>query len=336
MRLKIRIKLLALLSLFAVLPLLFSCSAIPGYNEPEDQHIVSALGFDEGDGGLLVSVRTVSEDGKSTKVYTGVGDSVEYALAHLEGGDSKRLETGHCAVIVIGDSISGSRLSEIIEHCRRNDSITISARFASAHSARELLSCDSADGYSLLGSLREGGDGNGLGKGSRFYEIEGVRVSESKIKVYHMPYFSVSEGEYSLSGLKVFRGDHGVVLLDRRESIFYLMLRGELDEGVADVEHNGGMTSIRLSGCRTEFDFEESEGALRIHVSCRLVTEGDALTVAASEAEKGFARGAEEFGETMWERYGDIFGMGNRYSGTFEKVIITVSCKLQGGDALGR
>ena len=294
---KIKLLLICVLSSF-----LCSCS-LTGYSEPEDRYIVSAIGFDYADGVIETSVQIV--DGEEFTVRSGRGESVRQAMGHIEGADSKQLEISRCALIVIGDSVGKDEISDIFEYCRQNGDITVGVKVASAYNARDMLSF--ADGYELLGAIRDNKDGVGFTKGSRFYEIEEIRESADG-QVYHLPYFETDGEIYTVSGLKIYKADSGIVRLDRSESVYYMMIKGELSGGVADF----GGESIYIEGCKTKL----SEGRLVCTLSVR--DYGD-----KKEVEGALSIAAQSLLSELTERYGDIFEFGEKK--------ISVECKLSEG-----
>jgi hypothetical protein len=285
---------------------LSSCSFIPGYTEPEDQYIISALGFDQEGGELVVSAQTSSEEGEVLDVYRGRGESVEYAMAHLEGTDARRIELGHCAMILIGESISPERLAEILDYCRRNDDVTVSAGVGAAHNAFELLSHSRASGYSLIRAMRQGEDGSGVSVGSRFYAIEDVRASEKRAGVFSLPYFVLGENTWSLWGLRLFRNCEALTLLDRGESAIYTMLCGRFGGGTADVTVNGVGYSALFRSCKRRVKLDGDTIVITCDVlldrETRPRVDEESLMSAMSQEAEGLCR-------QLMERYGDVFGI---------------------------
>ena len=271
---------------------LSSCT-VTGYSEPEDRYIVSAMGFDRVDGAIEVSVQIVGE-GEYPFVRYGRGESVGGAVGHIEGADAKQLEISHCALIVLGDGLSAEDRSEIFDYCRKSKDITVGVKMAAAHNASELM--ETADGYLLLGAIRDGSDGLGFTGGCRFYEIEEKRMEGG---VYHLPYFSVDGDTYSVSGLRLYRGDVGLVSLDRSESAYYMMIRGELSGGALDVEIDGKQTSLYVIKSKTERS--EKEGDLYLTVTLDVKGEDDGAASAIKSS-------AERLCGQLTDRYGSLFG----------------------------
>lgn len=302
-----------MLAVALTLPFLFSCSSISGYSEPEDRYIVSAMGFDVVDGALAVSVQIMDKD--STRVCRGLGESVWQAMAHIEGADARQLEISHCALILIGDTLGAGEISEVLDYCRKNNDITVGVKVASARDTHALLSLG-YDGYELLGAIRDGYDGVGFTGGSRFYEIEEIRSSQS-VPVYHLPYFfTVGEG-YTVSGLKLFKGDSPILRLDSSESAYYMMIKGELVGGSLDYEMDGREESLFVRRCRTEYRRDGDKA----YVSCKIYAVGNEVEKASAACSERAQRLCRE----LVERYGDIFGLSGE---------IVVECEIvkEGGE----
>lgn len=294
----------AALAIFGIF--LVSCSFIPGYTEPEDQYMISALGFDEEGDELVVSAQTSSEEGKVLAVYRGRGDSIEYAMAHLEGTDAKRIELGHCGAVVIGESVSAERLREILDYCRRNDDVTVSAGLGTAHNAFELLSREDASGYAIMRAMRKGEDGNGISEGGRLYSALDVLFSGKRGGVFALPYFALDEEAWSLWGLRLFRNCERLTLLDRSESVIYTMVSGSFGSGMADVVVDSVRYSALFRSCKRKVCLDGDV----ISVRCKLLLDSEirppidekTLTRAMSES-------AGELCRQLMERYGDVFGI---------------------------
>lgn len=288
---------------------LVSCSSVYDYSEPEDRYIVSAMGFDSENEVLTVSARIVTEDESQVTVFSGSGESVEYAMSHIKGADAKQLELSHLAVIVVGSGVDADELSEIFDHCRSNADITVGVRIASAHSARELLSLEGADGYTLTGALRDGQYGSGFSGGSRFYEVEEHRLSEPQRKICHLPYFSANGSGYFLDGLKIYDANGAIVRLDRTESAYYMMLRNEFDGGVLDFEYGGEDHSTFVISCKTLCGYEDG----RVNITCELDLKNGLLPdVNTEEIMKACSDKAESLCRELFSRYGDVMSIEKR------------------------
>ena len=145
---------------------LSSCSLIPGYVEPEDQSVVAAMGFDADGDGVTVSVQLAEG-----RVLTGRGGSVEDAISSLVAGETRTLEVTHLAVIALGKGIDVEWLEKIMDYCKRNEDVSVSAQLVSCTDAEALLSLDGARGYELSGAIGSGRENASVGAECRLYQV---------------------------------------------------------------------------------------------------------------------------------------------------------------------
>ena len=293
------------ISLVAVILAAFlcSCSMIPGYIEPEEQYILSALGFDLiGDGIVEVSASlAVGERGELCAF--GRGESVEEAISSLTAGLKLGIESSHCGVIVLGAGIEGEWLRSILGYCRRNEELAISAALVSASSARELLSIEDVSGFELTGSVSKSRENAAFGAENRFYQVEGARGSEENL--FALPHFEVSGGKYELYGVRIYKNDRAAVLLGRVESAYYMMIRGLFTGGIFAVDAPGLSGSVGVSDCKTSYDFS-TEG--EILISCRIALDSELADESyADEICKAAKAGMERIYAELSSRYGDLF-----------------------------
>ena len=284
----------ALILLFASVFLL-SCSMIRGYSEPEDQLVVSLMGFDIEDGDVRVSL-AIAADGErgGERRVSGIGKTVEDALSTIAAAESKTLDGAHLAVIVLGRGVDNEKLLEIARFCKENVDISVAVRLVSATDAKGLI--EGFSGYGLLGMLTEG-DGAPFSSESRLYTV--LSALDSNDKYVSIPHFSEVDGGFGLYGIRVCGGG-GSVVLDRSEGATYMMMRGSYKQGKGFSSGLSG--SDHPSFARTEYRFEETDGGGVLWVVCE---------VAGGSAELTQSRMKGLYAE-LSGRYGDIFGFVER------------------------
>ena len=295
-KLKKLTKLMGLFVLATAMLTTVGCGRRAGYTEPEEVAVVSAMGVDSSETGVRVSLQTVA--GGSTSVVKAEGESVELALSELYGSGSKRYELSHCALVVLGDGLGSGRVFEVYDFCESVSELSDAVLLVSTHDALSLLSLEGAAGYDIASAMRSYPDGAGLFSRNRFYEIKSAEKTAAGASVMALPYFYVSENEYTLWGLKLYRGRTEKTLLDRRESAIYLMLRGIFTSG--RIEY--GADAVTVSGCRT--DIRDNIVRCRLTVDEEL-TEGEKNRIVGS-----LETGAKELYDQMTNRYGDLFFLG--------------------------
>lgn len=300
-----KMKKMSFLPVLALVLVLSGCSAAHGYSEPEEVNTVAALGFDASDGAVTVSAQTVGGDGEKKELLVGKGESVHYALSHLLGGETKKTELSHCALIVLGEGVDGGLFSEILEFCRHQPDITDAVLFVSAYNAEALLDSESGGGYDIVNAMKSSSDGAGMFSRNRYYEIKSSqRLSEGeRVSAVALPYFYIFEDSVGVFGLKVYRDLEGAVILDRRESVLYLMMRGIFSGGVLDYDNGEAMSSVGVKRSRTTYDISGEE----LRISCTASIDEELSKSALETVERVTERGMEELYEDLVGRYGDVF-----------------------------
>lgn len=319
---------LVLMALF-----LSSCSFIPGYIEPEDQYVVSAIGFDVTDGGISVSVEVIDSDPKKSRVLSGEGGSIEEAISVLLAEETKTLEVSHCAMIALGRGIGAEWLRHIMDYCNRNEDITVAAHVVATSDARSLLSISDVSGYDLVGSISEGRENSGVGRESRFYQVEGARSSDAP--VFALPYFTANGENFELYGVRIYDGDEPKVILNRVESAYYMMIRGLFGGGLLGRDSPGLSGSVGVSDCKVKYEFSEVNGKPALTVSCKIKLDGELADDRFSdEIVKATKEGMERVFNDLSPRYGDVFKLTQRAKkqrvdvadGFFERLTVNFEC----------
>ena len=284
---------------------LCSCSMIPGYIEPEEQYILSALGFDLIEDGIVEVSASLAVGERGEMCAYGRGESIEEAISSLTAGLKLGLESSHCGVIVLGAGIEGEWLRSILGYCQRNEELAISAALVSASSARELLSLEDVSGFELAGSVSKSRENAAFGAENRFYQVEGARGSEENL--FALPHFEVNGEGYELYGVRIYKNDRATVLLSRVESAYYMMIRGLFTRGIFAVDSPGLSGSVGVSDCKTSYDFS-TEG--EILIKCRISLDAELADESyADEISRAAEEGMERIYTELSARYGDLFGL---------------------------
>ena len=228
-RLKKLTKFMGLFVLATAMILLMGCGRRLTYTEPEEIAVVSAIGVDNAEDGVAVSLQTVDEGGV-INLSRAEGESISAALAELYAAGTREFELSHCALAVLGDSLSAERVGELYELCLRRDGISGAIMFVGADNAAALLSPTGTVGYDIASSMRSSPDGAGLFSRSRLYEIVDTEA-RTEHAVTAIPYFRTGEGGFSLCGLRLYLDRREIALLDRFDGAIYLMLSGIFTSG---------------------------------------------------------------------------------------------------------
>ncbi len=283
---------------------LSSCSMIPGYSEPSDQKIISAIGFDADREGITVILKSVATEKSEAEVMVGKGATIETALASLLADQKSEPEVSHCALAVLGEGIDDAWLSKILDYFSRNDNLTAAAYFVSASNAEKLLSVEGVSGYDLAKAIGENGENPGMDAESQYYRIAAARLEKDKL--FALPHF-YSDGEKAeLYGMTVYQNDRQTVTLTRAESGYYMMLRGLFKGSLISGDAAGLSGSIGIAHCKTEYAFTGDELKIIFRITPDQDLGGDEYAVElCAHTEKKLA---ELYGE-LSGRYGDVFNL---------------------------
>ncbi len=274
----------AYICLVFLLPMIFTgCQKLTQYREPEQQYLISAIGFDNEDNELKVSLEVIifsvgkAESSIESKVFSGKGQTVKQALGNLSSEVAKKLLYGHCALIVLGESITDSQVDEIFQFCSSGKDIPISASLVSTTDAMALLSCKSIStpvtGYDITGVLKQKSEDWGIGLTDRLYEVETKRLDQNSY--YALPYFSVSTSEdktvYTFSGIRIYENDRPALLFDLPQSALYSLLTDTYGSGTFYVESDGIIYQPEVKRASSSVKVDGDCGRTCITVKMRLL-----------------------------------------------------------------
>jgi hypothetical protein len=269
---------------FIILPLIFSsCQKLTQYREPEQQYLISAIGFDNAENELKVSLEVIifsvgkAESSIESKVFSGNGLTVKQALGNLSSEVAKKLLYGHCALIVLGESLTGSQVEEIFQFCSSGKDIPLSTSLISTPDAMALLSCKSIStpvtGYDITGVLKQKSEDWGIGLTDRLYEVQTKRLDENGY--YALPYFSVSTSEdktvYTFSGIRIYEHDSPSLLFDLPQSALYSLLTDTYGSGTFYIESDGAIYQPEVKRASSSVKIDGDCGRTCITVKMRLL-----------------------------------------------------------------
>jgi hypothetical protein len=313
-----------------ILPLVLLILALPGCRnitqarEPEQEYLAAAMGFDRGEDDLLeVTLEVIvfsvgaAEDSIESSLFTGTGHTVKEAVGNLTGGVAKTVLFSHCALLVLGESLSSGQVDEVFRFCAAERNISISTAVAAAPNAGELLACESIStpitAYDITGVLQQKRRDWGIGLANRLHEVEAGRLNT---KSFALPYFTVEKKDdnssYSLYGVRIYENDLPSLTLDLTGSAFYSLLSGSFESGSFYFEADGTVyqPEVRIYSSKVR----APAGTNKIEINIRLIlekerysmTDTDALKTALERAAAGFYNTVTAACRT------DVFNIGKR------------------------
>lgn len=268
----------SVLILLSFLLCLSSCAPLRA--EPERISVVSAIGFDGG-AQLRVFLEIALAEGESGEglqiaVLTGEGNDVKEALRSVSLGSQKQLEFSHCALLVLGDSLTEAQLEEVFRFAGMGEQIPLEASVVSAAEAKALLTKEEtgvAVGYGVPQLLLQLRNNEGVELKQTVY---GLRSAPDPLGVAVLPRLRVGEDERPavFEGLQILRRGGEAVTLSELALLPYALLSDRfcgvrdasaVDEGqpkrasvalMAELDAEGLSISLRVEG-KTEATEED-------------------------------------------------------------------------------
>ena len=315
------------------------CSAKEAVASDKQEYIVSSIGFDGLDDGMikmtLEAVVVNSDDltsEKSSKLITGKGETVLGAYSQIISKTTQPLMFSHCGVIAIGSGLDSESVKEVHDFCYNKDEINLAAMFIYTPIAEVLLSCEPissvAVGYDVMNMVEVISDENGIVFSNLFYQIESEK--EKPLKMAYMP-FIVSDGDdFGFQGLSVFKDGRFIDMLTLEKVQALSFITDSVTAG--NMIFDG--REIKVESSKTTYEFDLTEN-LEITFNIRLRTDGgneiirkqihNILDYAKQDGEDIFGLGnlVEYKAADIWEK------IKNDYSSYFKKAEFRVNIREQ-------
>ncbi len=295
----------AFIGIILFLPLfLCGCNAEEHLNRGANKYIVASLGFDEADGKISVYSESVvintddTEAEKKTELLEGSGKTLEEAINLIIKKAAQPVEFSHCAVAVIGESVSSKRYSEICDFLYNERQITISVLVVACKNAKELLGCETvssvAVGYDITGMIEQQSGHSGINYENRLYELENKQ--RKPVNVSSLPLFKVKDGEFYFDGVRILKDGTQLFDLDSDETFLYALISDSQSKGTAILNSSQIKIKKAYSG---------------ISVKNRKVTLVCKIDIANNEAKKEIKKEIKRLFLLSKIMKTDFFGIGN-------------------------
>ena len=170
-----------------------------GCEKTKPEYLISSIGFDSKDGEFTTCFEAVilnsEKDSQELKILSASGKTVEDCVEQISRQSTQPLLLSHCAVLVIGESITQDQLNQIYEYCFRERDITLSAFFVETENAEKLLSQKPISticaGYDILGLLEQYSTFKNVKLRNRYFEIMALngQVTLPKIALTEEGYY---------------------------------------------------------------------------------------------------------------------------------------------------
>ena len=196
---------------FIILFFLCGCSFDETISRSGTESIVSAIGIDQKDNEISVTLETIitnNENNESkTRLLIGLGDTIQTAFADTLKYATEPLTLSHLGVAVMGKSIDSENFKSICDWFYNKQDTTLSTFFISAYNAEELLSQKAissiAVGYDLVGLLEQQEKESGTDFQNRFYKIQSLILENTDS--FRLPHFICKDDKFYLGGVTVYK-----------------------------------------------------------------------------------------------------------------------------------
>lgn len=167
-----------LLSFMLAMTLMVCACGCYDYRETEKSYIVSSVGFDQTERGVLVCLETANSSAK--RLLFAEGADLNIAYKNLSKQFSKTVDFSHTACVVLGEKLNKKTQQQALEFCRDADRFSLSAHVIKTVDVKAFLSNEPTGitvGFDVLEILKRS-----KSEGSVFYKLsESVEIM--------MPYF---------------------------------------------------------------------------------------------------------------------------------------------------
>lgn len=316
-----------------------SCTVSRSFSSLTHEYLVSALGFDQNGEELTVALEAVivnAEDTnaeKKNELLTGNGSSLQEALSAASKKAAQPIELSHCAVAVIGKSVSAERFGEICDYLYNERQITLSILLVCTESAAKLLSSETvssvAVGYDIMSMAAQQSKLTGIDYKNRFYELESKR--KNQINVIALPFFEVTQEEYFLDGIILFKNNAAALKLDSTQTSVYALATDSQGAGsilIDDKQYNieSAYTVCEMSDSKTP--------EIRLITELKIDAEEQVKEIIEAKIEELFVLSQQKkldifgIGNILYHKERDFFGkIENKYDSFYKNMELTVTVK---------
>ena len=158
---------------------LFLFLFLSGCQKAKPEYLVSSIGIDTKNDKFNICFEAVIVNSENPEqklmLLKGSGDTIEQAVAQINRQCTQPILLSHCAVIIIGETVTQNQLNKILEYCYQKDEITLSAFFITTKNAEKLLSQEPVSsvcvGYDIMGLIEQYSKLQNKNFKNRFFEV---------------------------------------------------------------------------------------------------------------------------------------------------------------------
>lgn len=326
-------KLFCLLPVIILITLTFGgCKGVRDYVEPDQQYLISAIGFDSENGKIKMSAEAIAvrqedrESGIESVIFTGYGKTVNDAFIEIYSYIANNPVFSHCGVFILGDSLNEEQLENIFGFVYDESEISFDAYIIASDDAEKLLKAKPISspvlGYDLMGLIKQRTDSWKLKYTSRIYETGKRRKLTADC--FTVPYIVKDKSELSvITGLKTYRNEKGVAVIDNDEGFLLTLIKNSYGGGKVSFEEDGKTYDAEIMSSDTDIKAKFGE-RLMIEINENIRVKKGSLSHPVNEFSSALAKITRDFTEKYQKNGNDIFAFDNvlkyRYSGIFKTV----------------
>lgn len=288
--------------------LLCGCKNLSEDSKPNDKRFVSAIGFDEEDGKLAVSLEAIEavDEGKvNPYVLKNEGENVGSVLTELEAESPRELSFTHVASIIFGESLSAEYVKSIIDFFLEEEKIALSTKAIAAENAEKILKFKNengeSSGYEIADIVDKMSEKLGIGAHSTLYEIKTAAMQSAN--VYALPFLEEEDDTLRFGGMRVYVDYINSAKLDYEQSVAYAVVRNIFEGG--EIYGDNGVYNISSTKADIKADF--SSDRLKIDIKVKANPQNDELIKLVTRAVKEQEKDIFGIANTLAERYPEIY-----------------------------
>lgn len=177
------------------------------------------MGFDYVGEDLRICIEVIAPDDEeeAATVFTAQGKTPKECVKALNLSLPKQLVFDHCAVVILGKTLSPEQIETLIKYLRDFEEVNLAVRLVTADDSAVLFGgakvTDYSIGYDMVGVLKQSEREEKRRIKNRFYEIETTVVQ--KDDEFSLPDFSLKDDSIYMRGIIKYRNFLGEEILDK-------------------------------------------------------------------------------------------------------------------------
>jgi len=220
------------------------------YGDVEESALVAGIAIDKSASGYEVTAELLSMKSSSSEavpnsvIISKTSRTVEGALELIVTTNVRKLYFGHCVIALISKTVASEGIRDLVDYFFHDNKINVSLDMivVKGERAADVFKCTTVRGslvsFDVSKALRETSEDNSTTKSVKVYEC--ISAMENPGGEAFLPAIGVEEiaeeKRFSIEGIAVLKGDSLVGFLSVRESIYFLMLTDELNDGSLEIE----------------------------------------------------------------------------------------------------